>query len=168
MIIFFNGIPSTKGELPEEDCPAARRLAYKAEHAVDLQTEVIVAATVTTAERGDGASGTETLIVAQWNLRQSGSAAAVTQLVADRGYHDNRLLTQCADWQVRTYIPERKQKSRCWTDKPEEYERAFRGNRRRVRSEKGRRLKVVRLQRTISKDQEPTCLHCPRQGLGIR
>ena len=64
-------------------------LAYKAEHAVDLQTEAIVAATVTPADRGDGASGAETLIVAQWNLHQSGSAAAVTQLVADKGYHDN-------------------------------------------------------------------------------
>jgi transposase len=115
-------------------------LAYKAEHAVDLQTEAIVAATVTPADRGDGASGAETLLVAQWNLLQSGNDAAVMQLVADKGYHDNRLLVQCADWQVRTYIPERKQKSRCWTDKPAEYERAFRGNRRRVRGEKGRRL----------------------------
>lgn len=115
-------------------------LAYKAEHAVDLQTEAIVAATVTTADRGDGASGAETLIVAQWNLSQSGSAAAVKQLVADKGYHDNRLLAQCADWQVRTYIPERKQKSRNWTDKPAGYEAAFRGNRRRVRGDKGRRL----------------------------
>jgi transposase len=122
-------------------------LAYKAEHAVDLQTEAIVAATVTSADRGDGASGAETLIVAQWNLQQSGSAAAVTQLVTDKGYHDNRLLAQCADWQVRTYIPERKQKSRCWTDKPAEYERAFRGNRLRVRGEKGRRLNRWRSER---------------------
>jgi len=115
-------------------------LAYKAEHAVDLQSEAIVAATVTPADRGDGASGAQTLIVAQWNVQQSGSAAAVTQLVADKGYHDNRLLAQCADWQVRTYIPERKQKSRVWADKPEEYEAAFRANRRRVRGDKGRRL----------------------------
>ena len=115
-------------------------LAYKAEHAVDLQTEAIVAATVTPADRGDGASGAETVIVAQWNLVECGTAAAVSELVADKGYHDNRLLTQCADWQVRTYIPERKQKPRRWTDKPPEYERAFRGNRRRVRGPKGRRL----------------------------
>ena len=115
-------------------------LAYKAEHAVDLQTEAIVAATVTSADRGDGASGAETLIVAQWNVKQSGSQAAVTQLVADKGYHDNRLLTQCDDWQVRTYIPERKQKRRVWADKPEGYEAAFRANRRRVRGDKGRRL----------------------------
>jgi len=139
-------------------------LAYKAEHAVDLQTTAIVAATVTTADRGDGASGAETLIVAQWNLNQSRSnAAAVTQLVADKGYHDNRLLAQCADWQIRTYIPERKQKSRCWTDKPEEYERAFRGNRRRVRGEKGRRLNRWRSERC-----ERTFAHVCETGGGRR
>jgi hypothetical protein len=38
--------------------------------------------------------------------------------VADKGYHDNRLLAQCQEWRVCTYIPERKQKSRCWTNKP--------------------------------------------------
>ena len=51
--------------------------------------------------------------------------------VADKGYHDNRLLAQCAAWQVRPYIPERKQKTRRWTDKPGDYEAAFRANRRR-------------------------------------
>jgi hypothetical protein len=122
-------------------------LAYKAEHAVDLHSEAIVAATVTTADRGDGASGAETLIVAQWNLKQSGSAAAVEELVADKGYHDNRLLAQCADWQVRTYLPERKQKSRTWTDKPPGYEAAFRANRRRVRADKGQRLNRWRSER---------------------
>jgi transposase len=43
-------------------------LAYKAEHAVDLQTEAIVAATVASADRGDSQTGPETLIVAQVNL----------------------------------------------------------------------------------------------------
>jgi transposase len=115
-------------------------LAYKAEHAVDLQTEAIVAATVTPADRGDGSSGAETLVVAQWNLHQSGSAATVRELAADKGYHDRRLLAWSARWQVRTYMPERKQKRWRWTDKPAEYEAAFRGNRRRMRGEKGRRL----------------------------
>jgi len=138
-------------------------LAYKAEHAVDLQTEAIVAATVTPADRGDGASGAETLIVAQWNLNQSGSDAGVTELVADKGYHDNRLLAQCADWQVRTYIPERKQKSRVWTDKPEEYEQAFRGNRRRVRADKGKQLNRWR-----SEKCERTFAHVCETGGGRR
>ena len=138
-------------------------LAYKAEHAVDLATEAIVAATVTSADRGDGPTGAETLIVAQANLLQSGSAAAVEELVADKGYHDNRLLAQCAQWQVRTYIPERKQKSRRWTDKPEEYETAFRENRRRVTGAKGKRLNRWRSERC-----ERTFAHVCETGGGRR
>jgi len=138
-------------------------LAYKAEHAVDLATEAIVAATVTSADRGDGPTGAETLIVAQANLLQSGSTAAVQELVADKGYHDNRLLAQCAQWQVRTYIPERKQKSRRWTDKPEEYETAFRENRRRVTGAKGKRLNRWRSERC-----ERTFAHVCETGGGRR
>ena len=48
---------------------------------------------------------------------------------------------------MRTYIPERKQKHRRWTDQPVEYEAAFRANRQRVRSEKGRRLNRWRSER---------------------
>jgi len=138
-------------------------LAYKAEHAVDLETEAIVAATVTPADRGDGATGAETLIVAQANLIQSGNHAAVQELVADKGYHDNRLLAQCAQWQVRTYIPERKQKSRRWTDKPEEVETAFRNNRRRVMGAKGKRLNRWRSERC-----ERTFAHVCETGGGRR
>jgi transposase len=118
---------------------------------------------VTPADRGDGATGTETLIVAQANLLQSGSTAAVEELVADKGYHDNRLLAQCAQWQVRTYIPERKQKSRRWTDKPEEYETAFRENRRRVTGAKGKRLNRWRSERC-----ERTFAHVCETGGGRR
>lgn len=138
-------------------------LAYKAEHAVDLKTEAIVAATVAHADRGDGVTGAETLILAQANLIQSGSPVAIEETVADKGYHDNRLLAQCADWSIRTYIPERKQKSRCWTGKPAEYETAFRGNRRRVRREKGRRLNRWRSERC-----ERTFAHVCETGGGRR
>jgi transposase len=138
-------------------------LAYKAEHAVDLETGAIVAATVTQADRGDGPTGAETLIVAQANLVQMGCDVAVEELVADKGYHDNRLLAQCAAWQVRTYIPERKQEHRRWTDKPEDYEAAFRGNRRRVCGEKGKRL-----QRRRSEECERSFAHVCETGGGRR
>ncbi len=115
-------------------------VAYKAEHAVDLESTAIVAAHVTTAERGDTATGEETLILAQVHLVRSGSQAEIKEVVQDKGYHDNKALARIAAWGVRTYVPERKQKSRVWTDKPAEFEAAFRANRRRVRSDKGRRL----------------------------
>lgn len=83
-------------------------LAYKAEHAVDLETEAIVAAQVTHADRGDARTGPETLILAQTQLVQSGRAAEVQEVVQDKGYHDNGWLAWCASWGLRTYIPERK------------------------------------------------------------
>ena len=138
-------------------------LAYKAEHAVDLKTEAIVAAHVTCADRGDAQTGPETAILAQAALVQAGSDTAVCELVADKGYHDNRLLAHCQEWQIRTYIPERRQKKRCWTNKPIEYERAFRANRRRVRSKKGRQLNRWRSERC-----ERTFAHVCETGGGRR
>ncbi len=122
-------------------------LAYKAEHAVDLETEAIVAAEVHTADQGDPSTGPETLRAADQNVEASGSETPVTELVADKGYHDNALLAECAAVGIRTYIPERKQKSHRWDDKPDEYEAAFRGNRRRVKGERGRRLSRWRSER---------------------
>lgn len=102
-------------------------------------------------------------MLAQAALIQSGSEAAITEVVADKGYHDNRLLAHCVELQVRTYIPERKQKHRRWTDKPEEYEAAFRANRRRVRGAKGRRLNRWRSERC-----ERTFAHVCETGGGRR
>lgn len=122
-------------------------LAYKAEHAVDLETEAIVAAEVHAADQGDPHTGPETLRAADQNVEASGSETPVTELVADKGYHDNALLAQCAEVGIRTYVPERKQKSHRWDDKPAEFEAAFRGNRRRVKGERGRRLSRWRSER---------------------
>jgi len=107
-------------------------LAYKAEHAVDLETEAIVNAQVSPATRSDGETGTESVILAQVPLSRSGSEAAIQELVADKGYHDNGLLSECAHFGIRTYIPERKQAKRVWTNTPAEVQDAFRANRRRV------------------------------------
>lgn len=122
-------------------------LAYKAEHAVDLHSEAIVAALVTHADRSDPASAPLTLTLAEANLVLAGSATTVAEAVMDKGYHDNGLLAECAQRGVRTYIPERRQKNRCWINKPVQYETAFRANRRRVRGAKGRLLNRWRSER---------------------
>jgi hypothetical protein len=128
-------------------------LAYKAEHAVDLESEAIVATTVTFADKSDPQSGPVTLSLAQANRVLAGSAAEIEEAVMDKGYHDNGLLAGLARRGVRTYIPERRQKGRAWTDKPPEQEEAYRANRRRVRGKKGRRLnrwRSVRCERTFA------------------
>jgi len=139
-------------------------LAYKAEHAVDLASEAIVAATVTYADKSDAASAPDTLQLAQSNLVLAGSQTQVQEAVADKGYHDNQLISEVAQQGVRTYIPEKKRKGqRHWTDKPAEYEQHFRANRQRVRSEKGRRLNRLRSERC-----ERTFAHVCETGGGRR
>ena len=81
----------------------------------------------------------------------------------DKGYHDNGLLAEMTERGVRTYIPERRQKVRRWTDKPPEYEPAFRANRRRVGGEKGRQLNRWRSERC-----ERTFAHVCETGGGRR
>ncbi len=138
-------------------------LAYKAEHAVDLASEAIVAATVTFADKSDPQSAPVTLSLAEANLVLAGSETKIAEAVMDKGYHDNGLLAGLAERGVRTYIPERRQKSRCWTDKPVEYEQAFRANRRRVRGNKGRQLNRWRSERC-----ERTFAHVCETGGGRR
>jgi transposase len=138
-------------------------LAYKAEHAVDVETEAIVATTVTFADRSDPQSGPDTLSLAEANLALAGSPEELKEAVMDKGYHDNGLLADLRARGVRTYIPERRQKTRRWTDKPEEHQVAFRANRRRVRGKKGRQLNRWRSERC-----ERTFAHVCETGGGRR
>ena len=138
-------------------------LAYKAEHAVDLKSEAIVEVNVASADKGDSQTAPKTLVGAQVNLIGAGSQATITEAVMDKGYHDNGLLDICRKVGVRTYIPERKQKSRRWTDKPESFTTSFRGNRRRVSSDKGKALNRLRSERC-----ERTFAHVCETGGGRR
>jgi transposase len=138
-------------------------LAYKAEHAVDVVTEAIVATTVTFADKSDPQSAPDTLSLAEANLVLAGSQQEIKEAVMDKGYHDNGLLADLRQQGVRTYIPERRQKSRRWTDKPEEHPAAFHANRRRVRGQKGRQLNRWRSERC-----ERTFAHVCETGGGRR
>ena len=69
----------------------------------------------------------------------------------------------CEGLEIRTYIPERKQKNRRWTDKPAAHEEAFRANRRRVRGKRGRQLNRWRSERC-----ERTFAHVCETGGGRR
>src|ERR671929_1698098 len=65
-------------------------LAYKPEHAVDLDTGAVVAAEVHPADQGDTATLPETLATAEANLAAVGAAPTPedpAELVADKGYH---------------------------------------------------------------------------------
>ena len=70
-------------------------LAYKPEHAVDLDTGVIVAAALHPADEGDTTTIAGTLMAAEKNLAQISAAPTTDQpseLVADKGYHSRAVL----------------------------------------------------------------------------
>ena len=105
-------------------------LAYKAEHAVDLETGAVVALTVQPADRGDTLSMTTTLAEAGCTVTELagqaaqadavGSVAAVSEVgvervVADKGYHSKQAVENLAEVGVRTVIAEPERKRQQWT-----------------------------------------------------
>jgi transposase len=119
-------------------------LAYKAEHAVDLDSEFVVAATVHPADQSDPATLVESVLQAQVNLVLAGSEQEVEEVVADKGYHKAETLAECEHWNTRTYIPEPKGREYNWEDKPEVWRKATAANRRRVRGARSKRLQKKR------------------------
>jgi transposase len=119
-------------------------LAYKAEHAVDLDSEFVLAATIHTADQADSATLVDSILHAQVNLVLAGREQEVDEAVADKGYHKAETLACCETLNVRTYIPEPKREKRTWEDKPESWRRATSANRRRVRGKRSKRLQRLR------------------------
>ena len=124
-------------------------LAYKTEHAVDLESDLVLAAPVYHADESDTQTLSQTLTMAQANLMLAGSDEEIKDAVADKGYHSNEAVTWCQSFGIRTYIPERESRHRRrWTDKPPEEKSAVYGNRRRVRGKRGKALGRLRSEYT--------------------
>jgi transposase len=123
-------------------------LAYKAEHVIDVESELLLAAEIHPADAGDTDTLVDSVLAATENLKQAGSDKRIEEVVADKGYHAAATLELCDALNLRTYIPEpeRKYESR-WTDKPEEYQRAVYNNRRRIGRRKSKRFQRLRSER---------------------
>jgi hypothetical protein len=120
-------------------------LAYKAEHVVDLKTELVVAASIRHADEGDTDTMVDSIVEARVNLSEAGVDVEIEEAVADKGYHATDTIELAESLGVRTYIPERKIKGkRNWRDVPEEKRRAVLNNRRRVRGARSKRLQRLR------------------------
>jgi transposase len=123
-------------------------LAYKAEHVVDLNSDVILAAEIYQADQADTQTLVDSVMEAQVNLQQAGVEAEIQEIVADKGYHAAATLELAVGLNFRTYIPERKQRHRSrWTGKPPELKRAVYVNRRRLWRSKSRKLQRLRSER---------------------
>src|SRR6202795_264922 len=118
-------------------------LAHKAEHAVDLESGALVAVTLHAADIGDTTSLGETASAAAEQIAAAHAAsptpAALTEIVADKGYHSNQTLIDLAAGAVRSDIAEPDRGRRDWTKTPEAQAPGY-GNRRRVRGVRGKRL----------------------------
>ncbi len=123
-------------------------LAYKAEHVVDLETELVLAASIRHADEGDAQTLVDSVMEAQTNLSEAGIETEIKEAVADKGYHATETL-ELADWLgIRTYIPERKPKGRRkWKHVSAAARRAFVNNRRRTRGARSKRLQRQRSER---------------------
>src|ERR1700693_674216 len=101
-------------------------LAHKAEHAVDLDTGAVVAVTLQAADKGDTTTLDETLCEAgmavaglvrreaelQPDDKPKVNVDGIEEVVADKGYHSGAVVQRMKSYDVRSYIPEKRQKGR--------------------------------------------------------
>ena len=129
-------------------------LAYKAQHALDTDSEILVAATIHHADTADSEALKDAVIEAEAVLVSAEHDNPYEEVVADKGYHKTATLTWLKERGIRSYIPPpRSQRKRKWTDKPESWQEAYRANRRRVvgpRSKAFQRLRSERVERSFA------------------
>jgi transposase len=126
------------------------RLAYKPEHAVDLDTEAVVAAEIHPADQGDTATLEGTLEAAARGLEAAGCAPTIdrpAELIADKGDHSRAVLKDFAGgaWRTRIAEPKPKEVQRWRGDL--DARRAVYGNRARLRSGLGKEAFKLRAER---------------------
>lgn len=123
----------------------ATRMAYKAEHAVDLESDLIVSATVHPGNAADTATVIDTAIDAAVNLEEAGCENEVEAIVADKGYHSTDVVMQAAEFGMKAYIPERASPARRrWVGKDPNEKKVVYAARRRTKSEHGKLLSRTR------------------------
>jgi len=128
-------------------------VAYKAEHAVDMETGAVIAVTVHAGHEGDTTTIEETLAETAENLAElieweaekvpeqepQVSLHALSEVVADKGYHSDETVLAIEQAEARSYIPEPKRPLRNWKGKADE-QKAVYANRRRIKGNYGKQL----------------------------
>jgi len=124
-------------------------MAHKAEHAVDMGGDgAILAVTLQEADKGDTTTLYETVVEATEQLREVVDDGHCTEkvsehwgeeIVADKGYHSNAVLTDLQEMGIRSYVSEPDRGRRNWTEKAEARDAVY-GNRRRIKGKRGKRL----------------------------
>ena len=142
-------------------------LAHKAEHAVDMDSQAIVAVTLQPADLGDTTSLDETVDATLSNLldvqidpvtEDRVHSVAMEELVADKGYHSNDTMTDLSAMAIRSYVSEPDRGERNWKGKAAARDAVY-GNRRRIRGKRGKAL-----MRKRGEFLERTFAHCYQTG----
>ena len=126
------------------------RLAHKLEQAVDMESGAVVATTVQAMDGGDTASLPNTLDEAECQLAEVG--AEPREVVADKGYHSNKTMTEVEGRGLRSYVSEPNRGRRNWKRNRNAQKPTY-ANRRRIRGNRGKRLlrqRGEKLERTFA------------------
>jgi len=126
-------------------------LAHKAEHAVDMESGVILAVNVCDAAAGDTRTICDTINQASENLRAIADDERVSEkisdqwaseAVADKGYHSNDTMRDLREMQLRSYISEPDRGRRNWrnTEDGLDARDVTYANRKRIKGERGKAL----------------------------
>lgn len=125
-------------------------LAYKAEHVVDLDSDLVLAAEIYPANESDMSTGADSVMAAQAHLDAAADGIEIEEVVADKGYHSAESLDSFEKLDVKPYVPEPKRKV---NKKPKRSGKATAqrpsviGNRRRMCHTKGKGLQRLRSER---------------------
>jgi transposase len=146
-------------------------LAYKGEHVVDLESNLMLAAEVYPADQGDTTTIVDSLMAAQTNLVEAQQAPIdrtgtqkIEEATADRGYHAAGLLAELTSLGLRTYVAEKQRRSPWrWSEHTAEERAAVQANHRRVCGNRGKGL-----QRSRSEQVERSFAHVCETGGGRR
>lgn len=124
-------------------------LAHKQEHAVDMDTGAVLGVTIAGGAEGDTTTLGDTLEEADENLQEVRRDAddttskriepQIRELVADKGYHSNAVMTALEELEIRSYISEPARGRRTWKQKAAERDAVYR-NRRRITGDRGKAL----------------------------
>ena len=142
-------------------------LAHKAEHAVDMQSGAVVAVTIQDATAGDPTTMKRTMEETVENVRavnrdrkckEKLSERALTEWVADKGYHANSTMEVMEKAEIRSYVSEPRRGRRQWQGR-EAARRGTYANRRRISGERGKALL-----RRRGELLERTFAHCLETG----
>ena len=122
-------------------------LSHKMEHAVDMDSGTVMAVTIQPGAAEDTTTIPETMMATAESVATmrrdpelvDEPEGALSEYVADKGYHSNETLLAIESIGMRSYISEPKRGRRKWRGN-EEAKHAVYANRRRVKGVRGRRL----------------------------